>query len=103
MTIKQTSNNQKMIWVFNGAKSQFPGGIFEDLMEAENWIEKNKLTGMLTEYPINTGVFDWANENDLINMKAEKLVRKKNDPLFIGGFTTASMNHYHYENGVKES
>lgn len=47
----------------------------------------------------NQGVFDWAKENDLINMKPEKFEQKKNDPIFIGGFTTASMEHYHYENG----
>jgi len=97
----QTSDH-KTIWVFNGANSQFSGGVFEELHVAENWIAKNNLTGMLTEYPINTGVFDWASENDLISMKPEKIEQKKNDPIFIGGFTTASMNHNHYENGIKE-
>ena len=101
-SIFSRTNIQKTIWVFNGARSQHSGGLFEDLEEAEKWIEQNKLTGMLTEYPINTGVFDWAIENNLVNMKAEKIEQKKNDSMFIGGFTTASMHHYHYENGIKE-
>ncbi|MEQ8573450.1 MAG: hypothetical protein RIB63_05280, partial [Fulvivirga sp.] len=93
---------RKTVWVFNGAGGQFSGGIFEHLIEAENWISQNSLTGVLTEYPINIGVFDWAEQEDLINMRPEKLAEKKTDPNFIGSFTTASMNHYHYENGQRD-
>lgn len=90
---------ENSVWIFNGANSKFSGGVFNNLDDAEKWIKENKLTGMLTKYPLNQGVFDWAKENDLINMKPEKLEQKKNDPIFVGGFTTASMEHYHYENG----
>jgi len=91
----------KYVWVFNGAKSRFSSGVFEELADAEKWINKNKLTGMLTKYPLNRSVFDWADENDLISMKAKTLAQKRNDPHFIGGFTSASMEHYHYEDGEK--
>lgn len=102
MSIFDRINGQKTVWVFNGKNSQFSGGVFEELDEAEGWIAKNKLTGILTEYPINRGVFDWANENNLINMKPEKIFEKKNDATFIGVFTTASMNYNHYESGIKD-
>ena len=58
---------------------------------------------MLTKYPINQGVFDWANEKNITNLKPEKFAEKSNDPIFIGGFTTASMEHFHYEDGGKIS
>ncbi len=90
---------ENSIWVFKGVNSQFSGGVFDNLEAAEKWIKENSLTGVLTKYPINQGVFDWAKEKGLINMKPEKLEEKKNDPIFVGGFTTASMEHYHYENG----
>lgn len=93
---------KKSVWIFNGANSQFSGGVFERLIDAEYWINNNKLTGVLTKYPLNKGVFDWAEEHDLISMKPERLEEKRKDPLFIGGLTTASMEHFHYENGKKE-
>ncbi|MCP4457115.1 MAG: hypothetical protein GY816_03660 [Cytophagales bacterium] len=93
---------RKTIWVFNGAGGQLSGGIFEDIIDAESWISQNSLTGMLTEYPVNIGVFDWAEQEDLVNMRTEKLAEKRTDPNFIGSFTTASMNHFHYEDGKRE-
>ncbi len=35
-------------------------------------------------------------------MKPEKLKVKVDDPDFIGDFTSASMDHYHYEKGYKD-
>lgn len=92
----------KTVWVFNSSNSRFPGGIFEQLEKAEEWIKRNRLSGLLTEYPLNKGTLEWAIENDAVNMRAEKLEEKVNDPGFIGGFTTASMEHYHYENGQRQ-
>ena len=40
------------LWVFNGARGTFPGGIFTDLDRAEHWIEEHRLTGTLTAYPL---------------------------------------------------
>lgn len=94
-------NSTKYIWVFNAAHSRFSGGIFENLIDAEHWIQINKLTGVLTQYPLNIGVLDWAIANEVTNMKPEKLALKQKDPNFVGGFTSASMEHYHYENGIK--
>lgn len=56
--------SEKSVWVFNTVKSQLPEGIFENLDLGELWIEENNLTGVLTKYPLNRGVFDWAKEND---------------------------------------
>jgi hypothetical protein len=34
------------------------------------------------------------------SIKPENLAVKSKEPNFIGGFTTASQEHYHYENGI---
>jgi hypothetical protein len=38
----------KTVWVFNGARSSFPSGVFETREEADTWIRKWRLTGTLT-------------------------------------------------------
>ena len=93
----------KVVWVFNGVVGKHSGGVFSDVNKAENWIRANELTGMLTAYPLDQGVFDWAKDNDLLTMKKEKIEEKSKQPNFIGSFSTASQEHYHYENGVKQA
>lgn len=95
--------NHQKIWVFNGAQTQFSGGVFDDLDKAEFWIKENKLTGLLTAYPLNQGTLDWAIENNMVNMTPEKLAEKQQNPKFVAGFTSASMEHYHYEEGERVS
>ncbi|KAF7781192.1 hypothetical protein PRUB_b0336 [Pseudoalteromonas rubra] len=89
------------VWVFNKSNSGFPGGIFSEIGLAEAWIKNNSLSGVLTQYPLDQGVFDWAIDNDMHNIKPEKIIEKSNQPEFIGGFTTASQAHYHYKHGVR--
>jgi len=91
----------KSVWVFNKNNANFSGGVFSELDLAENWIKENSLTGNLTKYPLDQGVFDWAVKNDMHSIKPEKLAEKSKQPNFIGGFTTASQEHYHYENGIR--
>jgi hypothetical protein len=91
----------KSVWVFNKNNANFSGGVFDELALAESWIKDNLLSGILTKYPLNQGVFDWAVENNMHSIKQEKLVEKRKQPNFIGGFTSASQEHYHYENGIR--
>ncbi|USE71335.1 hypothetical protein CTT31_19815 [Pseudoalteromonas maricaloris] len=89
------------VWIFNKNNAAFSGGVFSKLDLAENWIKDNSLTGILTKYPLDQGVFDWAVENEMHNIKAEKIAEKSKQPNFIGGFTSASQEHYHYEKGIR--
>ncbi|AZZ98099.1 hypothetical protein [Pseudoalteromonas sp. R3] len=91
----------KSVWIFNKSNADFSGGVFSELELAESWIKENSLTGILTKYPLDQGVFDWAVENDMHNIKPEKLAEKSKQPNFIAGFTTASQEHYHYQNGLR--
>ncbi|GKW24778.1 hypothetical protein PEC311524_23720 [Pectobacterium carotovorum subsp. carotovorum] len=90
--------NMKEIWVFNGAMARFPSGIFFSLDNAKDWIKENRLTGVLTKYPVNKGVYDWAIENNFFCATEDK----HKTPSFIGGFTCASMEHLHFEDGIED-
>ena len=85
------------VWVFNKTNASFSGGVFSELALAEKWIKENRLSGIITKYPVDQGVFDWAIENNMHSIKPEKLSEKSKQPNFIGGFTTAAQEHYHYE------
>jgi len=84
------------VWVFqNILTGRFAGGLFTSREKAEAWIEMNRLSGVLTLYPIDTGVYEWAIEAGLFSPKKPH----ESESAFIGGFTTASQPHYHYEEG----
>ena len=83
------------VWIFHGAGAQFAGGVFTTVEQAEQWIGRHRLTGVLTLYPVDQGVFDWALAKGIFSPRDESHTSAK----FIGGFTSASMEHYHYEDG----
>jgi hypothetical protein len=56
-------------------------------------IANRSLSGLLTEYPLNEGVYDWAIQRGYYRPKGEP------DPIFIGRFTSGSQKHYHFEHG----
>ena len=85
------------VWIFNGASSKFPGGVFSSLEVAEKWILANSLSGVLTEYPIDIGVIDWALNNGYFTPKSPAQLT----PNFISGFTSASQAHFHFEAGER--
>ncbi len=84
---------EKYIWIFHGQGGRFASGVFENKEDAESWIEENKLQGVLTKYPVNTGVYDWAVAKDLFQPKTDL----HTSPEFIQKFTSASQEHYHFE------
>lgn len=89
----------KIIYVFNGNNNRFPSAVFDNLEKIEEWISLNRLDGILTFYPINLGIYDWAIQKDYFSLKKEE--HKSAD--FIANFSSSSQNHFHYENGIKVS
>jgi hypothetical protein len=87
------------VWVFNGEVGRFASGVFTTRENAEAWIAANKLDGVLTLYPLDTGVYEWAIAAGKFTPKREKHSLAE----FIGSFTTASMAHHHYEQGIRRS
>ena len=86
------------VWIFSGVKRHFPGGVFTRRDLAEAWIEKNRLTGTLTLYPVDTGAYEWAIERGLFRPSKPH----QTEPEFISGFSDAGMEHYHYDQGVRQ-
>ncbi|MEH0154523.1 hypothetical protein V6R21_10290 [Limibacter armeniacum] len=91
--------NSDFVWIFNNSMDSISGGVFRSKDIAEKWIKENSLNGILTKYPLDQGVLDWAIENDLVGMRPETLENVKNNPKRVGEFTSASMEHFHYEGG----
>ncbi|WHI50482.1 hypothetical protein P3339_18880 [Microbulbifer sp. MLAF003] len=87
--------SKECVWVFHSAGARFAGGTFSSVESAELWIGTHKLTGVLTSYPLDTGAYEWAVKNEYFQPKKEKHSTAE----FIGGFTSANQEHYHYENG----
>lgn len=87
------------IWVFTVAKRHFPGGIFTGREIADAWIAKNRLTGTLTRYPVDVGAYEWAINKGMFR----PLKPHESEPEFIGGFSDAGMEHYHYEDGERQT
>lgn len=86
----------KEVWIFNGLDAKFPSAVFAIQEDALEWIEKYRLTGVLTKYPVGISIYDWAIESG--NFK----VRSKKDlmPKFIEGFSSAAQEHMHFKNGA---
>jgi len=72
--------------------------VFSKKAIAEIWIRKHHLSGVLTQYPLDEGVYDWAISNGTFSVKKEE----ENLPEFIQRFSSGSQDHYHYENGNLE-
>lgn len=66
--------------------ARFTGAVFTKKERAIQWIARHRLTGVLTEYPLDQGVYDWAIDEGLF--PASKMV----DGRFIGSFTSASQS-----------
>jgi hypothetical protein len=91
------SGRDEGVWVFNGDGGRFAGGIFTSRDRAETWISDNKLNGLLTRYPLDVGVYEWAIAAGLFTAKKPDHSTAR----FIGSFTTASQTHDHYEHGER--
>jgi hypothetical protein len=83
------------IWIFHGAGGKFASGVFTEKEIAHEYITTKKLTGVLTKYPINISVYDWAINQSFFKPKKEAHFSSD----FIQKFSSASQEHYHYEKG----
>jgi hypothetical protein len=87
---------ENAIWIFVGDGGRFPSGAFSTRERAEAWIQQHRLTGMLTAYPIDRGAYDWAVEVGAFKANTEA----KRTAKFIGQFSSVSLDHHHYEDGI---
>lgn len=76
----------------------WPSAVFSARDLAERWVVGNGLTGMLTEYPLDVGVYDWAVAKGFFRPSKPG----HTSTTFIAGFTTARQDHAHFTDGVAD-
>ena len=86
------------VWIFNGSRSAFPSAVFQSKDAAVAWIKEDRLSGTLTQYPVDVPVYDWAIEHGYFKPRRPY----QQSPDFIGTFSSASQNHLHFEDGQEE-
>ncbi|WP_197476429.1 hypothetical protein [Eikenella sp. NML03-A-027] len=60
------SQADNRIWVFQGSGSRNVSACFSGKENAERWIQQYVLSGLLTAYPIDQPVYDWAVQSQII-------------------------------------
>lgn len=83
------------IYVFNADQACFASAVFSSYQLAELWIQRNHLSGVLVEYPLNVGCYDWAMENAYFKDKSPI----DRSPEFIAKFLSAYQKNWHFEHG----
>jgi hypothetical protein len=73
----------------------FPSGVFSSRELAEAWIQKHRLSGTLTQYPVDCGMYEHATEHNRFSPKKPEHTTSE----FIGRFAGGGIDHFHYENG----
>ncbi|SCL38098.1 hypothetical protein GA0070624_6096 [Micromonospora rhizosphaerae] len=48
------------VWVFHGEGARFASGVFASRADGLDWVAQHRLTGILSEYPLGEGCYDWA-------------------------------------------
>lgn len=83
------------IWIFHGEGARFASGVFTSDEGALEWIARHKLTGILTQYPVNVGTYDQAVENGWFRPSKPH----HGTPEHIAGFSPGRTEHMHVRDG----
>lgn len=82
------------VFVFSGEGGRFPSGVFSTRESAESWIAQWSLTGLLTEYVLDTPAYELSIARG--SCEPSKPHHRSSD--FIGKFAGGEV-HWHYEQG----
>jgi hypothetical protein len=58
------------VWIFHADNGRFASGVFTSQALAEERITKHELSGVLTLYPLDMGVYEWAIEQGFLTPKS---------------------------------
>ena len=85
------------VWIFHGKSANFSSAVFDSKDLAEDWIVRAKVSGVLTRMPVNVSIYDWVVEHKYFSPKYPS----QKSPEFIQCFSSAYLEHFHYESGVR--
>ncbi|AYA02628.1 hypothetical protein BEN74_07015 [Acinetobacter sp. WCHAc010034] len=88
-------NRSNQVYIFNAHKSGFASAVFSSYRQAEGWIKRNYLSGILTEYPLNQSCYDWAKAHG--HFKERSAIDRA--PIFIAKFVSAYQKNWHFSHG----
>ena len=91
------STDDLRVWVFCGEGATLPSAVFGDRFRAEAWIAKHRVSGVLTAYPLDEGVYEWAIAAGFFQPTTPAHSRSD----WIQKFSSAYLEHYHYEQGQR--
>lgn len=80
-----------------GEGATHPAGLFSTRELAEQWILRHQVTGVLTRYPMDQALYDWAIAEGHFAPKFPSQQRSE----FVQRFTSAYAEHYHYVDGIE--
>ena len=89
--------NEFYMWVVQGSRASFPSAIFSSKEKAVQWIEKYKISGMLSKYPIDISIYDWTIMKGFFKPKRDD----QKTPDFIQSFSTVYIEDSHYVDGIE--
>ena len=93
--MSESQAEKRKVWVFLGEGATHAAAVFSSLEKAEAWIASSEVSGILTAYPLDQSVYDWMIERGSFRPKKDY----QRQPKFIGSFSSAYAEHYHYEAG----
>jgi hypothetical protein len=85
------------VWIFHGEGARFASGVFESHEAALQWVSQHRLTGIVTEYQVGSGCYDFAITQD----RFRPTKPHHGTPAHVGGFSPAGP-HVHVRNGHPE-
>jgi hypothetical protein len=96
LTILKNDGIFALRFFFTGAGGRLPSAVFFEKEQAVSWVQQNALNGILTKYPVGIGVYEWAIKMAYFSVKRDD----QKTPEFIGKFSSASLEHLHFERGI---
>lgn len=85
----------EIVYLFQGDNANFTSAVFSNKENAVQWIRDYQLSGILTQYPLDYSVYDWAIDNGYFSPNQDKY----KTPTFIEKFSSAYLPHWHFKNG----
>lgn len=87
---------ERHVWVFTSGRTS---GVFTSLRRAETWIGHHQLSGTLSAYPLDEGVYDWSVRNGYFKPSKPH----HGTPEQVARFDSAFLPHVHYLNGQAQA
>jgi hypothetical protein len=85
------------VWVFNGEGGHIPAAVFASQEKAEVWIAAHHLSGVLTRYPLDVPVYEWAVSAGVFTPTRPE----ESGAAFIQRFSSSGQEHHHYRDGTR--